>query len=113
MSPDPFTLGPKEEICIELVGRDWAALGKLGEISWFGIYGSLEIMWDLLCQVCRQDDLLSKVFGSASLRCQRSESSQLLLSSPSSLTEGSSCATATSYYCLQQLQPMLPMAETR
>ena len=40
MSPDPFALGPKEEICIELVGRDWAALGDLGEISCFGIFGS-------------------------------------------------------------------------
>ena len=43
MSPDPFTLGPKEQICIELVSRDWAALGDLREISCFGIYESLEI----------------------------------------------------------------------
>ena len=43
MSPDPFTLGPKEEICIELVSRDWASLGDLGKISCFGICGSLKI----------------------------------------------------------------------
>ena len=43
MSPDPSALGPQEKVCIELVGRNWAVLGNLGQISCFGIYESLEI----------------------------------------------------------------------